>query len=106
MTDGCSRNYRSKSPLLPDRIGKISMQWLFDAWPALCTLVGLALLLLLIIRWQWSAFVGLIVVSVGIGLAAGMAPVTVVETVSTGIASILKEVTVILALGAMLGRIL
>ena len=82
------------------------MQWLFDAWPALCTLAGLALLLLLIIRWQWSAFVGLIVVSVGIGLAAGMAPVTVVETVSTGIASILKEVTVILALGAMLGRIL
>ncbi len=79
---------------------------LAEAWPALCSVVGLLLLLVLIIRWQLSAFVALIVVSIGIGLAAGMAPVAVVETVSVGIASIMKEVTVILALGAMLGRIL
>ena len=76
------------------------------AWPALCTILGLLLLLFLIIRWQLSAFVALIVVSIGIGLAAGMSPTTAVETVSVGIASIMKEVTVILALGAMLGRIL
>lgn len=82
------------------------MEWINEAWPALCVLAGLALLLLLIIRWQWSAFVALIAVSIGIGLAAGMAPATVVATVSTGIAGIMKEVTVILALGAMLGRIL
>ncbi len=80
--------------------------WFHEAWPALCTLAGLLVLLALIIRAQLSAFVALVVVSIGIGLAAGMAPVRVVETVSTGIAKILKEVTVILALGAMLGRIL
>lgn len=77
-----------------------------DAWPALCTLIGLLLLLVVIIRWQFNTFVALLVVSIGIGLVAGMPPVTVAETVSVGIASIMKEVTVILALGAMLGRML
>ncbi|MCS7045912.1 MAG: GntP family permease, partial [Gemmataceae bacterium] len=76
------------------------------AWPAVCTIVGLLLLLTLIIRWQVSAFVALLVVSLGIGLAAGMSPGRVLDAVSSGIASILKEVTIILALGAMLGRIL
>lgn len=77
-----------------------------DAWPAICTLIGLLLLLALIIRWQISAFVAVLVASLAIGLAAGMSPGTVVETVGTGIGKIMKEVTVILALGAMLGRIL
>ena len=77
-----------------------------DAWPALCTLVGLLMLLAVIIRWQLSAFVALVVVSLGIGLAAGMTPGGVVAAVSKGIGDIMKEVTVILALGAMLGRIL
>src|SRR5436309_9949692 len=77
-----------------------------DAWPALCTLIGLLALLAVIIRWQISAFVALITVSIGIGLSAGMAPGAVVETVSKGIGDIMKEVSVILALGAMLGRIL
>lgn len=77
-----------------------------DAWPALCTLIGLVLLLALIIRWQMSAFVAVLIASLAIGLAAGMSPGTVVETVGRGIGSIMKEVTVILALGAMLGRIL
>jgi len=77
-----------------------------DAWPALCTLAGLLLLLFVIIRWQLNAFVALLVASIGIGLAAGMSPIVVAETVSNGIAGIMKEVTVILALGAMLGRML
>ena len=77
-----------------------------DAWPALCTLAGLLLLLFVIIRWQLNAFVALLVASIGIGLAAGMTPIVVAETVSNGIAGIMKEVTVILALGAMLGRML
>jgi Gnt-I system low-affinity gluconate transporter len=77
-----------------------------EAWPALCTLIGLILLLALIIRGQLSAFVAMVVVSIGIGLAAGMSPSTVVETVSIGVGGIMKEVAIILALGAMLGRIL
>jgi H+/gluconate symporter-like permease len=79
---------------------------LIEAWPALCTLLGLIFLLALIIRWQVSAFVAVLVASLAIGLAAGMSPGTVVETVGTGIGKIMKEVTIILALGAMLGRIL
>jgi len=77
-----------------------------EAWPALCTLLALAVLLALIIRYQLSAFVALLVVSLGLGLAAGMTPTTVIATVSRGIGDIMREVAVILALGAMLGRIL
>jgi H+/gluconate symporter-like permease len=77
-----------------------------EAWPALCTLIALIALLILIIRYELSAFVALLVVSLGLGLAAGMPPTTAVATVSKGIGDIMREVTVILALGAMLGRIL
>lgn len=79
---------------------------MLDAWPAICTLAGLVLLLALIIRWQMSAFVAVLLASIAIGLGAGMSPTAVVETIGAGIGKIMKEVTVILALGAMLGRIL
>ncbi len=82
------------------------MPRLTEAWPAVCTLLGLVLLLALIIRWQVSAFVAVLVASLAIGLASGMSPGTAIETVGSGIGKIMREVTVILALGAMLGRIL
>lgn len=77
-----------------------------DAWPAVCTLIFLGLLLILIIRCQLNAFVALLVVSIGLGLGAGMTPLAVLETMSKGVGDIMRGVAVILALGAMLGRIL
>lgn len=77
-----------------------------DAWPAICTLIFLGLLLILIIRWQFNAFVALLVVSIGLGLGAGLSPVAVLDTMSKGIGDIMRGVAIILALGAMLGRIL
>src|SRR5437588_8803691 len=77
-----------------------------NAWPALCTVAALAALLVLIIRYQFQAFVALLVVSLGLGLAAGLPPLEVVAAVGKGIGDILAGVAVILALGAMLGRIL
>jgi gluconate transporter len=77
-----------------------------DAWPALCALVALALLLILIIRFKLQAFVALLVVSLGLGLATGMSPERVLRVIADGMGDILSKVTIILALGAMLGRIL
>lgn len=75
-------------------------------WPAACTAVALALLLVLVIRCQLNAFVALLVVSLGLGLAAGMPPTRVVASVGEGLGKILAGVAVLLALGAMLGRML
>lgn len=77
-----------------------------DAWPALCTLIALGLLLVFIIRYQLNAFVALLVVSIGLGLGAGMAPLAVLENIGRGVGQIMGGVAIILALGAMLGRIL
>src|SRR5262249_51954260 len=77
-----------------------------NAWPAVCTAVALVVLLVLIIRFKLQAFVALLVVSLGLGLAAGLPPEKVVEAISKGVGEILAGVAVILALGAMLGRML
>jgi len=77
-----------------------------EAWPALCTVIALVLLLVFIIRYQLNAFVALLVVSLGLGLGAGLAPAKVLGVIGTGVGNIMAGVAVILALGAMLGRML
>src|SRR5688572_4407377 len=77
-----------------------------SAWSAIATAVALGVLLYLIIRVKFQAFAALLVVSIGLGLAAGMPPEGVLQSLGKGIGDILKDVAVILALGAMLGRML
>lgn len=76
------------------------------SWPALCVLIALAVLLWLIIRRRWHPFLALMLVSLGLGLAAGMSPPAVVDSFSRGVGDILRSVAVLLALGAILGRLL
>jgi len=77
-----------------------------DVWPGICAAAALIALLVLIIRYQVHSFIALLIVSLGLGLAAGLPPAKVVDAVSKGIADILREVLLLLALGAMLGRML
>jgi Gnt-I system low-affinity gluconate transporter len=79
---------------------------MMTAWPALCTGLALVLLLALIIRYQLQAFVALLVASLALGLAAGLPPTRVLNSIAKGVGGILADVAVILALGAMLGRML
>lgn len=76
------------------------------AWPALCILLALGLLLWLIIRREWHAFLALTLSSLALGLAAGLPPPRVVDAFGKGVGDILRDVAVLLALGAMLGRML
>src|SRR4029077_7730970 len=71
-----------------------------------CTLCALVLLLVFIIRYKLNAFVALLVVSLALGLAAGLSPDQVLAAIGKGVGDILREVALILALGAMLGRML
>lgn len=77
-----------------------------EVLPGLLALTALAALLLLIIRYQMHAFAALLVVSLGLGLAAGQPPEKVVDAIQKGVGDILRDVALLLALGAMLGRIL
>src|SRR5690348_4989484 len=79
---------------------------MIDAWPALCTLLALGMLLLFIIRYQFNAFVALLLVSLGLGLGAGLSPERVGGAITKGVGHIMGSVAIILALGAMLGRML
>lgn len=76
------------------------------AWPALCILLALTLLLWLIVRREWHAFLALTMASLFLGLAAGMAPPRIVDVFTKGVGDILRDVAILLALGAMLGRML
>lgn len=77
-----------------------------NSWPAICTGLTLALLLVLIIRYSLQPFVALLIAALALGLAAGLSPEKVVQSIDKGVGEILRGVAVILALGAVLGRIL
>ncbi len=77
-----------------------------EAWPALCTGMALALLVVGIIRWNVNAFLALLLVSLGLGLAAGLPPDTIVADMKTGLGKVLGSVAIVLAIGAILGRLL
>lgn len=76
------------------------------SWSIIATAASLAILLFLILRWHWHAFAALLVVSIGLGIAAGMPPEATVRSLSKGVGEMLAGVMLLLALGAILGRVL
>lgn len=79
---------------------------MYVPWPVVAVLLSLAVLLVLIVRWQWHAFAALLVVSIGLGVVTGMRPVAVVTSLERGVGDILRGVALLLGLGAILGRLL
>ncbi len=75
-------------------------------WPGICAAGALIALLVLIIRYQVHAFIALFGISLGLGLAGGLGPPQVIEAIHKGIADILREIVLLLAFGAILGRLL
>lgn len=80
---------------------------LFTAWrPLLATALGVAGLLYLILARQVNAFAALLVAALTTGLAAGLAPAAVLESVQNGFGGVLGFIAVIVGLGALLGTYL
>jgi Gnt-I system high-affinity gluconate transporter len=71
----------------------------------LIVLLGLLLLLLLIVK-KVSPMLALLIVSIVTGLMLGMSPVKVMASISGGIGSTLGGMIMVLALGAMLGKLI
>src|SRR3954451_21709232 len=72
----------------------------------LITLASLALLLLLILWVKLHAFLSLLLSSMFMGLAVGMAPDKILKSIQTGFGESLGFIAVVLGLGAMIGRFL
>jgi len=67
---------------------------------------SIGLLLLLIIRFQVQAFVALLVVSLLVAIATGIPMGDIVPTLISGMGGTLGSVAILVALGAMLGRMI
>ncbi|MGW2324137.1 GntP family transporter [Streptomyces sp. NPDC001700] len=67
---------------------------------------GVALLLVLIIKAKVQPFVALLVVSIAVALTAGVPAADLVTTIEEGMGSTLGHIATIIALGAMIGRII
>ena len=66
---------------------------------------GVALLLVLILWVKLQPFLALLIVSLGVGVAAGVAPAKLPTLIEDGVGSTLGHVALIIALGAMIGRL-
>ncbi len=77
-----------------------------DAMLILVAIAGIFALLFLVIRTKLHAFVALLLVSLVVGVLAGMPFEQVIESVETGMGGTLGFVAVVVGLGAMFGRML
>ena len=74
--------------------------------PLLLVLAAVILLLILTIGFKMNAFISLILVAIGLGLAEGMPAKAVLTSIQNGIGSMLGSIVMILGFGAMLGNLL
>ncbi len=72
--------------------------------PLIIVAVGVLSLLFLIVVFKLDAFIALIIVSLGVGLAEGMTVASAVESIQNGVGSTLGSLALILGFGAMLGK--
>src|SRR5437660_4774582 len=70
------------------------------------TVAAIALLLVLILAVKLHAFLGLMLASMALGLAAGMGPKKTLASMQSGFGDALGFIAVVVALGAMIGRFL
>jgi gluconate transporter len=74
--------------------------------PLIIVAIGIFFLLLLVIRFKVHAFLALILVALGVGLAQGMGLEAVVSAIERGVGGTLGYLALVLGLGAMLGALI
>lgn len=69
------------------------------------TLSGIILLVVLIGYFKLDTFISFVLISTGIGLAVGMDPLMISQSIQNGIGDVLGFLVIILGFGAMLGKL-
>ena len=77
-----------------------------DTRVLIVAVIGIALIVLLIVGWKVHAFLALTIGSLLVGLASGIGAGAVTKSYETGVGGVLGYVGVLIALGAMLGKLL
>ncbi|HTL08189.1 MAG TPA: gluconate:H+ symporter [Chitinophagaceae bacterium] len=72
----------------------------------LITIAGIGILVLLISYYRMQTFLAFLLVSIGLGLLLGLSPEAIMKAVQNGIGGTLGSIASIIALGAMLGRLI
>lgn len=72
----------------------------------LITIIGIAVLLYLIMHSKMQAFLALLIASIFIGIATGMDPSFLLETIEEGMGGTLGFIAIVVGLGAMFGEML
>jgi GntP family gluconate:H+ symporter len=72
----------------------------------LIAFAGIGLLVVLVTWWKLNAFVALFIAALFVGIAAGMEPLAVLKAFQDGIGVTLGGIAGVIALGAMVGRLL
>ncbi|WP_027980463.1 GntT/GntP/DsdX family permease [gamma proteobacterium L18] len=67
---------------------------------------GIAVLLVLVLKYKFQPFVALMLVSIVVALVAGVKAQDLVATIEGGMGKTLGHIAIIIALGAMIGRII
>lgn len=67
---------------------------------------GVAILLILILRFKIQAFIALLIASITVGIIAGVAPTEIITTMQQGMGNTLEFVALVVGLGAIFGAIL
>ncbi|SJZ30912.1 gluconate transporter [Pantoea eucalypti] len=74
--------------------------------PLLYVAIGVALLLLLMIRFKLNGFITLILVALAVGVMQGMPVNKVITSIKAGVGGTLGSLALIMGFGAMLGKLL
>jgi len=74
--------------------------------PLLIVGIGILILLLLISKYKFNAFLALLITSFAVGLLSNMNPLDILDSVLKGVGDTMGKIVLILAFGAMLGKIL
>lgn len=74
--------------------------------PIIIITLGVVLLLILMIKFKVNGFIALVFVSAAVGIAEGMKPLAVINSIQNGIGGTLGGLAMILGFGAMLGRLI
>jgi gluconate:H+ symporter, GntP family len=77
-----------------------------DTRLTLVTVIGIAIIVVLIVLLKMHPFLSLVAGSAFVGLAAGVPLPKIISNFETGVGSTLQEVGLLIALGAMLGKLL
>lgn len=68
--------------------------------------IGILILLILISRFKLNAFISLLITSFAVGLLSSMNPIDILDSIIKGTGDTMGKIALILAFGAMLGKIL